>query len=329
MSERILITGGTGFLGRHLVAHLRQMPGQPILRLLNYGPCPFRDLPGVEVIDGDIRRFDDVARAMEGCQKVYHLAGFVSRNPAHRERLFEVHVQGTRNVCEAALRYKPEKIVAVSSSGTIAVSRDPVPRDETAGYPWELISRWPYYLSKAQAEQEALRYARDHRLPIVIVNPALLLGPGDEFGSSTGDVALFLKGQVLATPRGGICFVDARDAAAALVAAMERGRPGERYLLGAANWTLAEFLQHLASLTGRRAPALQPPFWLARLSTRLLRVAFRLAGRRYELDDVSLEMAYHYWYCDWSKARRELGFEPRDPIETLRDTIQDLLSRGR
>ncbi len=329
MQGPVLITGGTGFLGRHLVAELRSRPNPPVLRILTHRRRLSDGSEGIELVEGDICRFEDVVRAMDGCEQVYHLAGFVSRRREDADRLEEVHVGGTRNVCEAALKTHPKKIVHVSSSGTIAVSRDPVAKDETAPYPWELISRWPYYVAKARAEMEALRYAREHGLPIVVVNPALLLGPGDETGSSTGDVILFLKGQVFAVPRGGICFIDVRDAAWGLVAAMERGKPSERYLLGGCNWTIREFLEQLGRLVGKPVPTLEPPFWVARWSTRLLRVLYRWAGSHYDLDDVSLEMAYHYWFCDWSKARRELGFVPRDALETLQDTVRDLLSRQR
>ncbi len=329
----ILVTGATGFLGRHLVEQLqtslrRESPA-PVarLRLLYRGPSPGPADPAIEVVRGDVTSRGDVERAAEGAGEIYHLAGVVSRDPRDAELLYRVHVEGTRNVCEAALRHGAGKVVVVSSSGTIAVSREPVARHEESGYQHDLVGDWPYYLSKIFAEKLALRYFERERLPVVVVNPSLVLGPGDERNSSTGDVALFLKGQILALPRGGLNFVDARDAAAGLIAAMRRGRPGERYLLGAVNWSFRELIAQTARIAGRRPPRLQPSLRTSLWSARLLRRLYRLAGRRFELDDESIKMSALFWYCDTAKARRELGFQTRDPLETLRATVDDLRRR--
>jgi dihydroflavonol-4-reductase len=321
--KTVLVTGATGFLGKHLVELLR---GKAKLRLLCRTPV---NEPAVEVVGGDITDPDSVRRAMEGVEQVYHLAGVVSRNPRDAELLYRVHIDGTRNVCEAATETRPEKMVVVSSSGTIAVGREPVEHDENSGYKNDVVAEWPYYLSKIYAEKLAFRYAADRALPIVVVNPSLLLGPGDERGSSTGDVALFLKGQIQAIPLGGLNFVDARDAAAGLVAAMDRGRIGERYLLGAANWTFGRLIEVTARLSGRRAPSRRLSVDASLWGARALRALYPLAGKRYELDDASIRMSALYWYCISTKARSELGFSTREPEETLRATIQDLCARPR
>ena len=284
--------------------------------------------PGVEVVRGDITSAEDVSRAVEGCSGIYHLAGFVSRDPKHAARLHDIHVGGTRNICAAALRHGVEKVVLVSSSGTVAVSRDPVIHDEESGYKYELVCRWPYYLSKVFAEKTALSFRRESGLPVVIANPALLLGPGDETGSSTGDVALFLRGQVLSMPLGGMSFVDARDAAAGLIAVMRNGRLGERYLLGGVNWTFRRIVEQVAEITGLRPPiySLSPP--VARISGRLARKLLPLVGARFEMDDTTIEMSAYFWYCNSGKAAAELGFRTRDPLQTLQETVEDLRRRG-
>ncbi len=327
MAKPILITGATGFLGKHLVEQLRSAPEAPVLRILNYGPCPYRGQPGFEILDGNILRREDVERAMEGCGQVYHLAGAVSRDPRDKQKMYDLHIEGTRNICEAALRHRPDKIVAVSSSGTIAVSKEPKIFDETADYPYDIVREWHYYMSKIEAEKTALDYVRRHDLPIVITNPALLLGPGDELGSSTGDIALFLEGQVLALPLGGMCFVDARDAAAGLIGAMRAGRVGERYLLGGANWSFKEIMERVAEISGRRAPRFQPSLRFSLASARILRRVLPLIGKSFKMDDVTIEMSAHFWYFRSTKAERELGFRARDPMETLRATVEDLLQR--
>lgn len=329
MSKPILVTGATGFLGKHLVEQLRSRPDCPPLRILNYGPCPWAGQPGFEVVDGDIRQRGDVERVVAGCGRVYHLAGWVSRDPSPetREKMVAIHVEGTRNVCEAALAHGVEKVVAVSSSGTIAVSKRPHVFDETAPYPEETVRGWHYYTSKIAAEQLALSYARKRGLPLAVANPALLLGPGDDLGSSTGDIALFLEGQVLAYPSGGMCFVDARDAAAGLVLVMERGRAGERYLLGGENWSFKQIIQTVGRIAGKSTPLLQPPPAIARWSAGLMRGLMPLIGREFKLDDTTVVMSSHYWYFSSAKAERELGYRWRDPMETLRATVEDIERR--
>ncbi len=323
----ILITGATGFLGKHLVNQLRTVQPDTRLRLLLFDANPWEGDPQIEAVDGDITAPGDVDRVIGGASKVYHLAGFVSRDPKRAELLYRVHIEGTRNICEAALRHGVERVVHVSSSGTIAVSREPTVHDEGSGYKHDVAGRWAYYLSKIFAEKLALSYFENRHLPVVVVNPALLLGPGDDRMSSTGDVLLFLRRQVMASPTGGLSFVDARDAAAGLVGAMRLGTSGQRYLLSGPNWTFREFFEAVGRVSGLRAPRFTAPVGVSLASARLLRRLMPLMGKSFPLDDESIRMAAHFWYCDSSKARAELGFNPRDPFETLRDTVADLRRR--
>lgn len=322
--NRVLMTGAAGFLGKHLVGQLRALNGGAGLRLLARGPTPWDGDPAVEIVRGDVLLASDVKRAAEGVDTIYHLAGKVSRNPKDAAMLYRTHIEGARNVCEAARLTSTAKIIFVSSSGTIAVSPRPVAHQEDSGYKNETVAGWPYYLSKIYAEKLALDYQRRYGLHLVVVNPSLLLGPGDDRRSSTGDVAMFLSGQILAIPRGGLNFVDVRDAARGLIAAARLGKPGERYLLGGVNWTFQQMIESVAKIAGRRAPTLKPSLGFSLWSARLLRGLFPLLGKSFDLDDASIKMADLFWYCDSSKARRELGFETRDPCETLADTVRDI-----
>ena len=323
----ILITGATGFLGQHLVRQLKQTERGRTLRLLCRGSSPWDQDAGIEVVRGDITSREDVRRAVEGTGEIYHLAGFVARNPKNVRQLYEVHIEGTRNICEAMLQHKIEKTVVVSSSGTIAVSPQPVAHNEESGYKHDTIGEWPYYLSKLFAEKLALRYREEYGLPIVVANPSLMLGPGDERNSSTGDVVNFLEGQFLAIPKGGMNFVDARDAAAGLIAAMRRGKPGERYLLGGENWTFRELIHQVGKMTGVRPPKLQPSLGFSLASARLLRKLFPLVGKSFRMDDATIKMSALYWYCDTRKAQTELGFKARDAVLTLKETVEDVQLR--
>ena len=307
----VLITGATGFLGKQLVELLR--PTTP-LRLFARG------------LSGDVTNHSDVDRDVQGAAAIYHLAGMVSRNPADAEKMHQVHVEGTRNILEAALKHGVERVVLASTSGVIAVSRSPSVHTEDAPYSEAAVKHWPYYLSKIAEEKLALDFHRRHQLPIVVINPSLLLGPGDDRKSSTGDVIAILEGQALSYQTGGLNFVDVRDAAAAAIAAMQKGRPGERYLLGGPNWTGKEFTRQVCRLAGLRPPLLTSPTALSLLSAPLLRKLMPLIGRKFDLDDITLEMSGVFWFCDSSKAARELDFHPRDPMATLRDTIDYIRS---
>lgn len=343
----ILVTGGTGFLGEHLLRALRGC-GQPV-RVLCREPTPELSELGVSVYQGDlvgaltrtesaapglgsgsgsIGEEDALVAALDGVREVYHLAGMVSRDPERAQAMMQLHVDGTRRLLHAAKAAGVRRVLLASTSGTIAVSRDPEPiPDETFPYPVELCGNWPYYLSKIYQEKLALDLAPKLGLELVVVNPSLLLGPGDRRGSSTTDVRKFLCGELPVVPAGGISFVDVRDAAAACLAAMERGRPGTRYLLGGPNWTFREFLGRLSRISKVEAPWLRlPASWNPTLTraVRALDHAYRHRGHRSPVDRISFEMAQYYWYCDSSLARRELGFTARDPAETLDDTVRDV-----
>jgi dihydroflavonol-4-reductase len=319
----VLVTGGTGFLGLHLVHHL--LDAGDTVRVLAREPSRSLERLEVECIQGSILDREIVHKAMTGCDRVYHAAGLVSRDPEHARQMYQVHVDGTRVLCEVACEVGVDRVVVASSSGTIGVSEnaEPIP-DENAPYPVEQVGRWPYYLSKIYQEQVALSFHREKSLPLVIVNPSLLLGPGDDRLSSTSDVLKFLRRQIPSVPSGGINFVDVRDAAIAMRTAMEKGHLGERYLLGGPNWTMAEFFKRLERCSKVEAPLFKLPRSASIFGARILEQLYALRDAEPPVDTVSVDMAQHYWYVDSSKAKRELGFQPREPGETLADTVRYL-----
>ena len=322
--KRVLVTGGTGFLGRHLVAHLRRSEPDTRLRLLCRASTPAVDDAAIEVVRGDVTDPASVLRAMEGVDQVYHLAGRVSQRQADERPLFAIHVEGARNVCAAAARHRPDRLVFVSTSGTIAVSRRPVLHHEGAAYPYKLVSRWPYYLTKIFAEKLALQATSEHGLPTVVVNPTLVLGPSGGPTSSNAMIAPFQDARLPFVPRGGLSFVDVRDVAAILPAAALRGRVGQRYLLTAANVSFRQLTSRLGALAGRpprRVPSLPTP--LVRDAAQVLRL-LPAAAQTALFDPRGLEMSTCFWYADASKARAELGFAPRAPSETLVAAMCDL-----
>jgi dihydroflavonol-4-reductase len=212
--------------------------------------------------------------------------------------------------------------VLASTSGTIAVTSDgEVTPDETYPQPLDIISRWPYYASKAYQEMAALERFNGKDLRLVIMNPSLLLGPGDDRLSSTKIVLDFMAKKISAVPAGGISFVDVRDTAKTFRVAMRKGRHGERYLLGAANWTFTKFFGRLERLTKVSAPLLALPAKLAVGGAKLIDSLFRQWDFASPVEPGAVEMAQYFWYLNCNKASRELGFRPRDPGETLHDAV--------
>lgn len=319
---KILVTGAPGFLGSPLVEGLCQRHGGHNLRVLAVAPTPEFSSRGIEVQVGSILIPADVARALEGVSHVYHLAGFVSRKPADAHRMFQIHVHGTRILCEEALRVGVKRILMVSTSGTIAVScrADEMP-DEDSPTPLDLIARWPYYSSKLYQERTA-RELCGKRIELVMVNPSLLLGPGDVRMGSTRDVLSYLSGDVKMVPPGGINFVDARDVAEIIPVAMDKGRPGERYLLGGHNMTFAEYFDRIERISKEYHPRIKlGGRWTVR-AAEAQSALFRALGRTAPIEPASADMATYFWYFDSAKARAELGFAPREATETFFDTIR-------
>jgi dihydroflavonol-4-reductase len=313
---KLLLTGATGFLGSHLARTL-EAHGHEVVR--------FARATGGDVLDAT-----SVRGAAQGCDGAFHCAGKVSRRPEDAEELYRLHVEGTKTVLDACAAAGVKRVVVASSSGTVAVSDDPdhVGTEDDAT-PIGIVSRWPYYRAKLFAERAALERARDG-FEVISINPSLLLGPGDVRGSSTEDVRLFLEGAVPAVPAGGLSFVDVRDAAEAMRLAMERGRSGERYLVGACNLTVRDFFARLARISGVRAPWIPMPRsrQVAGLGARMMERLAARVGVPAKVDAVSVEMAQCFWYVDSSKAERELGWTARDPSVTLHETVEDLRARG-
>jgi dihydroflavonol-4-reductase len=316
-----LVTGGTGFLGSHLVRLLVEEGVKNVRVLSTSAPAWLEEL-GVETLKGSINSPADVARAVEGVGEIYHLAGRVSREKKDAHSMYELHVDGTRVLCEAASRAGVRSLVLASTSGTIAVTDagDVLP-DEEWPTPLDIVSRWPYYASKIYQERVALENFSGKGRRLVIVNPSLLLGPGDERLSSTKVVLDFLARKIPTVPKGGLSFVDARDAARAFYGAMQHGGHGERYLLGAANWTFDKFFGRLERITKVPAPFLSLPSKLTLAGARGLGALYRHWKLAPPVEPTEIEMAEYFWYLDSSKAQHELGFAPRDTSETLLDTV--------
>lgn len=318
--KKILITGGTGFLGAEIVRRLTDA-GARNLRVMASRVPDWMKESGVEPMLGSVTSRENVAAAVANVSVVLHLAGKVSRNNDDAAVMNKIHVEGTRLLCEAAKVAGVQTIVLASSSGTIAVSEDPEEIDETYPQPVDVISRWAYYSSKYYQERTALENFDGDGRKLVILNPTLLLGPGDERLSSTKVVLDFLGRKIPYCPSGGLSVVDNRDVAKAFINSIEKGRHKEKYLLGAGNMTFADFFGRLSRLSGISPPMLRVPKKIAVAGAGIIDSVFRNWNKASPIEPGEVEQAEYFWYLNSAKAEEELGFVPRDTQETLQDTI--------
>lgn len=333
MTGTVLITGAAGFLGHHVVAAAR-VHGYEVVALVRDAKAASATRlagEGVRIVEGDVLDGAAVEAAAAGCSAVLHCAGKVSRDKADALVMTRVNVGGVETVLDACKRAGVTRAIVASTSGTIGVSRDPDKvADEREPAPLELINRWPYYRSKYYGELAALqRNTAD--FAVVVVNPALLLGPGDLTGSSTEDVRRALEQPMPIVPAGGYAFVDARDAAEGMLLALERGAAGQRYLLVACNCSVRTFFSRVARVADLESTVFSLPDrpFVTKATRWLIGRAHDLLGDDDALPDAtSIELAQHYWYVDSTKAEHELGWSSRDPMATLADTVADLRERG-
>lgn len=308
-----LVTGGNGFIGSHLTRFLAEK-GEKV-RVLVRRQSDLRALEGlpVEMVHADLRDADSLPEAVRGVQRIYHAAADYRLWSKHPQELYESNVAGTRNLLSVAFHAGVERFIYTSSVGTLVSPRAKTLANEQAHMRLEdMVGH--YKRSKFLAEQVALSAARDGQ-PVVIVNPTTPVGPGDWKPTPTGRIIRdFLNGQIPAYVDTGLNLVAVEDVAEGHWLAAERGRVGERYILGGRNMTLKEILESLSALSGRPRPRLRLPHAIPYLVSLIDSLASRLLDREPRIPIESVRLARHRMFVDSSKAQSELGFQAR-PIE--------------
>ncbi|MCC6341715.1 MAG: NAD-dependent epimerase/dehydratase family protein [Bryobacterales bacterium] len=320
----VLVTGATGFLGWH-IAHQLLERGERV-RVLARDPGRVAELEGAETAAGDLRDADSLARAVRGCSMVYHAAADYRLWARHGEELYQSNVDGTRNILRAAREAGVERVVYTSTVGCIGIPSGGI-GDETVPVALESMAG-AYKRSKFLAEQTALSFAEEG-FPVVIVNPTAPVGDHDRKPTPTGKIIVdFLRGKMPAYVDTGLNLVDARDTARGHLLAAEKGKPGERYILGCENLTLKEILERLARLAGAPAPRIQVPYGVAYLAGVCSTAWAMVTGTepRAPLDGV--RMARKKMFVTWEKARNELGFAPGPVDGALGQAIQWFRANG-
>ena len=321
---RALVTGAAGFIGGHVVTALAR-DGMRV-RALDLTP-PIAGVPDtVEFMPGDILDPDTMRRAVEGCDAVFHLAAVYSYARSDAALMQAVNVRGTRTVLEAALRGEHRRVVYTSSCATCGPARGRRATEHDLPAPRELIV--PYKRTKLEAERVALDAARAGA-EVIVVNPTVPVGPGDLRPTPTGKmVADVARGRARAyLARSALNVVAVEDVARGHVLAFERGRPGERYLLGGDDMTVAEVFAVIARAAGLSAPRLPVPWAAAYVGARLADAMLRPVGREPQLlvlDEVRAGRIPHLF--DDAKARAELGYVSRPAVDALADAARSALA---
>jgi dihydroflavonol-4-reductase len=309
-----LVTGATGFVGSHVARKL--VDAGHSVRVLVRSSSNLQPLEGlpVERVEGDLRDPESLERAMNGVRRLFHVAADYRLWTRTPEELYKSNVEGTRSLFQAAGRADVERVVYTSTVATIAVPShgERLPNEETHASIDEMIGH--YKRSKFLAEREAIEFAAAG-LPVVIVNPTAPVGPGDWKPTPTGRIIVdFLNGKMPAYVDTGLNLVAVEDVAAGHLLAAERGRIGERYILGARNMTLKQILGILAAITGRSAPRIRLPHAVALAAGYADEWFSRLTGREPQIPVEGVKMSRHRMFVESDKAERELGFIP-GPVE--------------
>jgi len=305
----ILVTGASGFVGGH-VARLLAERGCPV-RVLIRKTSDLRGIADLRVERrfGDLREAQTLDAAVDGCESVYHVAADYRLWTPDPSELYRSNVEGTKNLLEAARRAGVRRVVYTSTVGCIGVPGG------SEGSPVALADMTGHYKrSKFLAEQAALEYA-EAGLPVVVVNPTAPVGERDLKPTPTGRIIVdFLRGRMPAYVDTGLNLVDVRDVATGHLLAAERGRPGERYILGARNMTLRQILETLAGLTGRPAPKVRIPYAVAWAYGAAGTALARWTGREPRAPLEAVRMSRKKMWVRTEKAERELGFRA-GPVE--------------
>ncbi|MDD4976115.1 MAG: NAD-dependent epimerase/dehydratase family protein [Bacteriovorax sp.] len=315
---KVLVTGASGFLGSYLVKALLEQKFEVLALVRNSSELDSLKNLNCQVVIGDILDLQSLLPHFEGLDGVFHVAGAMSSSPKDRQRLFEVNVEGVKNIISACTQKNIKKLVHVSSVvavGSNLKSSDPLLTESSINITKD--RGFGNYDSKRLGEELVLAAAKKAQLNAVVVNPGLIYGAGDAKKIIRHGNVLAAKGKLPLYPSGGVNIVAVEDVTAGIIEAFKKGKNGERYLLTGDNITIKDLLTTISNLAGAKAPSKELPTGLFKfLATMLDYLGFKTELCRENIFSAS---TFH-WY-DNTKARRELGFKPRSYRKALKSSV--------
>jgi dihydroflavonol-4-reductase len=316
--SRIFVTGGSGVVGGALVERLRERGDEVIALARSDVAEAALESRGARVVRGDLLDAEALARGMDGCETVFHVAGVNSMCVEDPQSMLRTNVEGPVAMVRAAARAGIRRLVHTSSANTIGEPEGSVGREDTPHRGWYLSV---YERSKTEGEHAVLEAGRDEGVEVVCVNPSSVQGPGRVRG--TGRIMLaFLDGRLKLFVDTNVSLVDIGDCAEGHLLAAEHGAPGERYILNGMTLTITDALQLAADVAGvHRRPRLVPRGLATAAGTAVER-AFRLARRHPPICREMVRTLIHGHRYDGSRAERELGIRYTEPRETVRRTVE-------
>ncbi|QMU56573.1 MAG: NAD-dependent epimerase/dehydratase family protein [Candidatus Mycalebacterium zealandia] len=324
----VLMTGATGFIGSHIARKLKTKGDEVRALVRATSDTGDLDRAGITKINGDITDRASVLKALEGCETVYHCAGFVSFKKRDYGKMVEINVEGARNVLSAALETGVRKVVFTSSVAALgpAVKDGFITEDSETDTDFQ-GANIGYMNVKRAAEAAALDFC-EKGLDVVITNPSVVIGAGDKYLSSVGSVLWYCKRRFPGYMDGTLNLTDVEDVAEGHILAAEKGKTGECYILSNTNLTVLEYFTLLEKVTGVPAPKLKIPYPAAYVSAFFAERVLGLAFPNYSTMDLdSVKLSRYNWHTDCSKAERELGYKRGSVEESLRKTVEWFKSR--
>jgi dihydroflavonol-4-reductase len=326
--RNVLVTGASSFLGYHVAKQLNAQSIRPrVLDLRHSNPAPLASLD-VSRCEGHLEDTHALDAACEGVDTVFHMAFKVSVGGGTKqlEEMQRINVDGTQRLLDTSAAKGVTRAVVASSALAIGVNRRPEPLDETARWDEHAI-HLPYAIVRRQAEQEALARTRPG-FAVVAVCPSFTMGPDDPVGAPANKLLkTLIGGKLRFTLPVGVGCLDVRDFGNAAILAAQRGHPGQRYLISGHNVMVSQLLEQAAAIAGVRAPRFTPPKALLNVLVGAVEIFSSLTGKPPPVTRDVLQILDRYAWYDTSRARHDLGWEPRPLRQTLEETIRWLRDR--
>ncbi len=331
MKSIYLITGAAGFLGNTIVSKLLQRGKQVRALVLPQETMPFKDQK-LEIVKGDVTKKDSLKIFFGGLDYdqvfVIHCAGIVSIASKYDQKVYDVNVKGTKNIMDLCLSHQVTKVIHISSVHAIKEQPKGKTIKEVTSFDPNTVEGL-YAQTKAEASQYVLDMAKKG-LAVVIVHPSGIIGPGNYGRDHLSQVIVdYMNHHLTALVHGGYDFVDVRDVAAGILAALESGRVGECYILSNRFFEIREIITMLHEITGKKDIHTILPLWFAKLTAPLSEIYYKLKKQPPLYTSYSLYTLASNANFSHEKATQELGYQPRKMKETLTDTVAWLKQRGR